>query len=118
MFIDRLLNTAMGKVFISILLGLGLATLFHKVCKDKNCIIFNGPVISEVDGKTFQHGDSCYTYSIAPTTCDKTKQIIEIGAPEKNEDGTPKIMPSAQPTSQPTASTSTTASSPFSKWFS
>ena len=114
MFIDRLLNTAMGKVFISILLGLGLATLFHKVCKDKNCIVFNGPVISEVDGKIFQHGDSCYQYNIAATPCDKTKQIIDIGAPEKNEDGTLKIMPSAQPT----ASAATTASSPFSKWLS
>lgn len=113
MFLDRLLKTVMGKVFISILLGLGLATLFRKVCKDKNCIVFNGPVISEVDGKFFQHGNDCYQYTMTPTICDKTKRIIDVGSPEMNEDGTPKITPTAQP-SQTTAPTSST---PFSKWF-
>lgn len=114
MLVDRLLNTAMGKVFISMLLGLGLATLFRKVCKDKNCITFNGPVISEVDKKTFRHGDGCYQYTISPTKCDATKRIIDIGAQEMNEDGTPKVMPTAQPA----AKDATTASSPFSRWFS
>ena len=112
MFLDRLLNTDLGKIFISILLGLGLATLFRKVCKDKNCIIFNGPVISEIDNKTFKHGDGCYKYTITPTKCDKTKRIIDIGEPEKNEDGTPKIVPTAQPTAQ----NASTASTPFSQW--
>ena len=31
----RLINTALGKIIISIMLGLGLATLFRKVCKDR-----------------------------------------------------------------------------------
>jgi len=113
MLVDRLLNTDMGKVFISMLLGLGLATLFRKVCKDKNCITFNGPVISEVDNKTFQHGEGCYKYNISPTKCDATKQIIDIGALETNIDGSPKIMPTAQPKS----TDASTSSSPFSNWF-
>lgn len=112
MFVDRLLNTDLGKVFISMLLGLGLATLFRKVCKDKNCIVFNGPVITEIDDKTFKHGDGCYKYTRTATKCDKTKQIIDMGSPEKNEDGTPKIMPTSQPSSQ----TATTSSFPFSSW--
>jgi hypothetical protein len=116
MHIDRLLNTELGHVFISILLGLGLATLFRKVCKDKNCIVFNGPVISEVDNKTFKHGDECYKYTISPTKCDATKQIIDIGAPEKNADGTFKIMPTAQPSTTKDTST-TTPLNPFSQWF-
>ena len=113
MLVDRLLNTDMGKVFISMLLGLGLATLFRKVCKDKNCITFNGPVITEVDNKTFKHGEGCYKYNISPVKCDAKKQIIDIGAQEKNLDGTPVVMPTAQPKS----TDATTASSPFSKWF-
>ena len=60
----RLLNEPLGRILISILLGLGLATLFRKVCKDKNCIVFNGPVISEFDGKIYKHGDKCYKYSV------------------------------------------------------
>ena len=41
----RLINTSLGKIIISIMLGLGLATLFRKVCKDKNCITFKGPIL-------------------------------------------------------------------------
>ena len=47
----RLLETPMGISFISIILGLGLATLFRKVCTDKNCIVFNGPVIEDIEDK-------------------------------------------------------------------
>ena len=77
----RLLNTPLGIMFISILLGLGLATLFRKVCVDKNCIVFHGPVISEFEGKTYNHGNKCYQYSLVSDTCYPSKQIIDIGEP-------------------------------------
>lgn len=73
----RLLHTDAGRIFISIILGLGLATLFRKVCKDKNCIVFNGPVISEIDGKVFKHQGNCYQYTAETAACDSTKQIID-----------------------------------------
>ena len=60
MNLHRLLNSDLGINMISIILGLGLATLFRKVCTDKNCITFNGPVISEIDGKTYKYGEKCY----------------------------------------------------------
>ena len=77
----RLLNTALGKVFISILLGLGLATLFRKVCTDKNCISFNGPVISNVDGKIYKYGEKCYKYTASPASCDVNKKVVDISIP-------------------------------------
>ena len=70
----RLLNTELGRIFISILLGLGLATLFRKVCTDKSCIVFHGPVISEIDDKIYKYGDKCYKYSGNSTTCDEKKK--------------------------------------------
>ena len=76
--INRLLNTETGQLFISILLGLGLATLFRKVCTDKNCIQFNGPVISEVDGKTYQFGEYCYKYELFPTKCNAMKKTVNV----------------------------------------
>jgi hypothetical protein len=76
----RLLNTELGKVFISVMIGLGLATLFRKVCKDKNCISFNGPVISEVDGKIYRYGEKCYKYSSSATSCDANKKIVDMGS--------------------------------------
>jgi len=87
MNLRRLLDSNLGRMIISVLLGLGLATLFRKVCKDKNCITFNGPVISDVDGKTFKHDASCYKYKMEHTTCDKTKQIVDIGDKQKEPDG-------------------------------
>ena len=81
----RLLNTPLGNIFISIILGLGLATLFRKVCNDKNCIVFNGPVISDIEGKTYKHGDKCYKYSVESDKCDSTKRVIDMTDP-KTED--------------------------------
>ena len=47
----RLLHSSLGKIIISILIGLGLATLFRKVCNDKNCLTFKGPILGDIDGK-------------------------------------------------------------------
>tara|TARA_B110000858_G_C17715515_1_gene432687 strand:+ start:781 stop:1023 length:243 start_codon:yes stop_codon:yes gene_type:complete len=76
----RLLHTPLGKIFISILLGLGMATLFRKVCNDKNCISFNGPVLGDIDGKIYQYGEQCYTYDYSATPCDKTKKLVDLSS--------------------------------------
>ena len=75
----RLLNTSLGQVFISILLGLGLAMIFRKVCKDKNCIQFKGPILSEIDGKIYKHGDKCYRYTSEPSgKCNPMKKTVDM----------------------------------------
>lgn len=89
--IQRLLNTELGRFFISLLLGLGLASLFRKVCKDKNCITFNGPIINDIDGKIYKYGEKCYKYSLTPSTCNKNKRIIDISQPKDTNDGS-KIL--------------------------
>jgi hypothetical protein len=90
MNVKRLLNTWLGRFFISVLLGLGLATLFRKVCKDKNCIVFNGPVISEINDKIYKHNENCYKYNIESAKCDKTKRIIDIKPKPALEEQPPK----------------------------
>jgi hypothetical protein len=89
-----MLNTDLGRFFISLIIGIGLATLFRKSCTDKNCIIFDGPVISEVDGKVFRFGEFCYKYDLHPIKCDPTKKTVEIrDKSDKDEDGgIPKIL--------------------------
>lgn len=86
MNIKYLLNDPIGKMFISIILGLGLATMFRTVCKEKNCIRFNGPIISEIDGKTYKHGDKCYKYKVESSgSCDNNKRVLDILAKPKDE---------------------------------
>jgi hypothetical protein len=76
----RLLNTEIGVIFISILLGIGLASFFRKACEGKNCINFNGPVVSEIDGKTYKYGEYCYQYKLEASHCDPTKKTVEIAS--------------------------------------
>jgi hypothetical protein len=78
----RLLNTSLGQFFISVMLGLGLATLFRKVCKDRNCINFHGPVLSEIEDKIYKHDNSCYKYKATTAKCDSKKQIVDISEME------------------------------------
>jgi hypothetical protein len=82
MNLKRLITSPFGKIILSILLGLGLASLFRKVCNDKNCIVFNGPIISDIDSKIYKHGDKCYKYTTSPDKCDTTKKIVNIREPE------------------------------------
>jgi hypothetical protein len=89
--IKRLVNTPLGRFFISVILGLGLATFFRKVCNDKNCIVFNGPIISEFDEKIYKYGEKCYKYSTVPDKCDEKKKIINVSASDKEN---PPSMPS------------------------
>ena len=76
--IRRLIYSDFGRTLISILLGLGLATLFRKVCNDRNCLVFKGPEMSELDEKIYKFDDKCYKYKPAAKTCDKHKKIIEF----------------------------------------
>jgi hypothetical protein len=80
MNLKRLLNTPTGVFFISVILGIGLATLFYKTCSGKQCINFNGPLISEIDNKTYKFGEECYKYTFHSTPCDSTKKTVELGS--------------------------------------
>ena len=71
----RAMHTTNGKYVISILLGIGIATLFRKVCNDINCIEFRAPSFSEVTQNTYKHNDDCYTFMEKSTTFGKNKIV-------------------------------------------
>lgn len=83
--IKLLLNSETGKTVISVLLGFGFACLFHKVCKDKECIRFSGPVISNIDNKIFHHDNKCYTYKATSVKCDPSKKTVNFNIEDTNE---------------------------------
>lgn len=84
MNIARLLNTAVGKIIISIILGLGLATIFREVCNERNCIRFSGPIISEEN--VYKHDGKCSKYVLESTKCNTNKKIIDLESiPEKKK---------------------------------
>ena len=71
MVLDRLFNTKLGIILLSIVWGLGLSTLFNSSCKSRNCYIIRGPSVHETENKTFNYGtNKCYKYYPALVPCD------------------------------------------------
>jgi hypothetical protein len=69
MQINNLLKNDMGKIIVSCILGLGLASLFKKVCIDDSCLVIKSPPKEEIEDYVFKHQDKCYTYNPEITTC-------------------------------------------------
>ena len=69
MGVMRMLHTDNGRYAISFLLGMGLASLFRKVCKDRNCLVFKAPPLNKVTKNTYAYGDKCYTFKETLIKC-------------------------------------------------
>jgi hypothetical protein len=78
MFLGKFVHSKTGRMFMSLLLGLGLASLFRKVCSDRNCIIFRAPPLDKFKDKIYKDGNKCYKFNAVATKCDKSKKIISF----------------------------------------
>ncbi len=87
MNVGRLLNNEYGRIIISIILGLGLATLFRRACSDGKCIEFNGPIISQIDGKIYKYDEKCYKYETEAARCNPNKKTVDITEPVAKSEG-------------------------------
>lgn len=71
-------------ILLSVLWGLGLATLFAGVAYNRNCIIVRGELPQEVEKKIFQYPgpemkDKCYAYKSYITPCaNETHKVVKI----------------------------------------
>ena len=76
--LKNMMTSETGKMFMSIILGFGLASLFSKVCNERNCLVFYGKDPEEIKGKIYKHDSKCYKYNLVNTSCNKQKKIIQI----------------------------------------
>ncbi len=67
--IGKILESYIGRIVISAILGFGLAALFRRVCEGNNCIIIKSPPRSEIEGKVFSFNQKCYNYKAESTKC-------------------------------------------------
>ena len=72
------MHTKNGKIIISIILGLGFASIFRKVCNDTNCLDFKGPDLDELKDKVFQHNENCYKFTPHSVTCNAEHKQVHI----------------------------------------
>lgn len=69
--------TPRGKIIISIILGIGLASLFRKSCESRNCFVFRAPKLEQVESTVYKHDDKCYQFKPKSTKCnDNFKQVL------------------------------------------
>lgn len=78
MHLGKFVHTESGRMFMSLILGLGLATLFKISCKGKNCIVYNAPPIDEIKDKTYKIDDKCYKFEPHSVKCNINKQIVDF----------------------------------------
>jgi len=69
--LDDFLNNKQGRIILSIIWGLGLASLFRKACKDRSCIIVKAPNVKEVTNNVYKFDNKCYTFNTESTKCKK-----------------------------------------------
>jgi hypothetical protein len=60
---------------MSIILGLGFASLFRKVCKNYDCIQLYAAPFKQIEGKIFQIGDKCVKYKYESSKCESGNLI-------------------------------------------
>ena len=78
MYLDKFVHTYTGKIIMSIILGIGLATLFRTVCKGKNCRIISAPPIEEIEDQTYKFDEKCYKLEKNAINCEKNKNTVKI----------------------------------------
>ncbi len=76
MHLEKFVHSERGKIIMSILLGLGLATLFRTVCKDNNCIAFHAPPLGDFKDKIYKNNDKCVKYVPVATKCSLNAKTI------------------------------------------
>jgi hypothetical protein len=74
----KFLQSANGKLIISIILGFGLSTLFRKSCSEKSCIEFKSPPLDKILNQIYKYDNKCYTFKPHHSKCSPTKKTIQF----------------------------------------
>lgn len=81
MHLSKAMSTPIGSIVISVILGLGLAALFRKVCHGEGCVVIKAPDASDLQKFVYKIGGnamndaSCYKYTPEEVPCPLKKKI-------------------------------------------
>jgi hypothetical protein len=78
MHLEKFVQSQTGKYLMSILLGVGLATLFRQVCEGRNCRIIKAPPLEEIEDKIFKIDNKCYKIEKNVIKCDSKKKTVRF----------------------------------------
>lgn len=75
--LGKFVHTETGRTIMSILLGLGLATLFRNVCKGKKCFEFHAPPFDDFKDKIYKNDkQKCVKFVPVATKCSMGTKTI------------------------------------------
>jgi hypothetical protein len=75
--LDKFIHSSTGKYLMSIILGLGLATLFRSVCQGNKCNIIKAPPLEEIDGQIYKYEKKCFKIETNPIQCDSNRKTLQ-----------------------------------------
>jgi hypothetical protein len=70
----KFFKSKLGMKLLSILLGLGLASIFKMSCDNRNCLVFKAFELQ--DNKVIKYDNKCYSATEKIEPCNKEKEII------------------------------------------
>lgn len=76
MHLYKFVKSNSGKYMMSIILGIGLATIFRSVCKGKECNVYQAPALDQITDKIYKFDGKCYKFESQSQKCDPNKKII------------------------------------------
>ena len=67
-----------GCIAISAILGIGLATMFHRACVGRDCVVLKGPDVNHITSHVWRNGSECLKYSVHRVDCPEDKRAAEV----------------------------------------
>jgi hypothetical protein len=74
--LKKILNSKSSTILLSIILGLGLASIFKMSCDSRSCLVYQAAELE--DKNIIKYNDKCYEAKEKMETCDNTKRIINV----------------------------------------
>ena len=74
--IKKFMTSRSGVIIMSIILGLGLSTLFRMSCNSRSCLVYTAPDFSKK--KLIKYNGKCYKPEEKIETCNPKKKTIEV----------------------------------------
>lgn len=65
----RLIYSDVGRIFISILMALGLATIFRRSCTSDDCIVRKVPSRYDMHESVYKEGGDCHRVKLKESEC-------------------------------------------------
>lgn len=73
----QIAGSSHGRIIISFILGLGLASLFRHTCGANECIALEAPPFESITEKTYEYEGDCVRFRLNPGSCNSEKKIID-----------------------------------------